>query len=113
MNKENPLHKFENIVHVNQELLEHAREERWADFNQLIERYIICLNGFVETSSAMLTCEEKETLNLTLQALLRNENEMTERLRNRLDFLKRKMTALNQGTKCNQAYAAQLTSSFH
>ncbi len=113
MDKDEPNLHFEKIMHSNRELLDLARAEKWDEFIDTVEDYIICLSGFIEKMRGTLSSDKKQALNEALRLLQENEKEMTERLRSRLDFLTQKMSSLQQGKKCAQAYSTQITQSFH
>lgn len=113
MDKDEPILHFETIMHSNRELLNLAREEKWDEFIDTVEDYIICLSGFIEKRRGTLNEENKQALEEALRLLQENEKEMTKRLRSRLDFLTQKMSSLQQGKKCAQAYSTQITQSLH
>lgn len=113
MDKDEPILHFEKIMHSNRELLNLAREEKWDEFIDTVEDYIICLSSFIEKRKGTLSSDNKQALNEALRLIQENEKEMTKRLCDRLDFLTQKMTSLQQGKKCAQAYSAQTRQSLH
>lgn len=104
---------LKKIMASNEMLLNLAREEKWDDFMEMVEKYIIYLHDFIKRQAEIDGEGEKERLRHTLQKLLQNEEEIVQRLQRHLNVLSNKMTLLKQGKKCAQAYSAQNLQSFH
>jgi len=109
MNKDLP-DCFGYIYEQNLMLLNVVREERWQEFIALAESYIFLLNDVIDRIPEMLSGDEKEALRVLIRQLMANEQEIAERLSQRLSFLTEKMTMLQQGKQCSQFYNLQALS---
>lgn len=88
-------------------LLEIVREERWQDFIEQAESYILLINSVIDDFTLKFDAEEIIMLREMIELLQDNEREISERLEKRLILLKEKMTTLKKGKQCSQLYHLQ------
>lgn len=101
---------YENIYQQNLVLLEMAKQGEWQSFIELAADYIVTLQDAITGHSYDLCSDEKEQLKYYLQRMMDNEDIIMNAMKGRLDVLRRDMSALNLGKKCNQAYSSNFTS---
>lgn len=104
---------YYEIYEMNLRLLEMARQERWDEVLSLAETYVICMHDAPVRTPEEFTDEEKEELTLLLKNIVNNEEEITHKLKSRLDSLTEDMSSLQQSKKQSSLYALQQTSLFH
>lgn len=98
---------FQDVYEKNLSLLEMAREERWEDFTEQAEYYVIMLHDIFDREPDELDPDEKDSLRKILQDIQDNEKEITAKLKDRLSFLRENMSRLHHGNKCSQLYSNQ------
>lgn len=101
---------FEDVYEKNFTLLKAVREEQWDDVAEIADNYVIMLRDVFERFPLELSSYEKELLRDAIQSLQCNEKELTDRLKDRLSFLKKNMSALHHGNQCSQLYNKQYMS---
>lgn len=101
---------FQDIYKENLSLLEMAREERWDEFTEQAERYVIMIHDVFGMEIDELDSEGKRSLLKIMQDIQDNEKEMTDKLKQRLSFLRENMSRLHHGNKCSQLYSNQFIS---
>lgn len=101
---------FQDIYKKNLALLEMAREERWEEFVELAEHYVLMLHDVFDRKLPDLDPEGKGSLRVIIKSIQENEKEMTEKLNGRLSFLRNNMSRLHHGNKCSQLYNTQFMS---
>ncbi|CAD5358436.1 Flagellar protein FliT [Enterobacter cancerogenus] len=106
-----PTKEYEHIYQLNQNMLEMVRLGEWQAFIEQASNYIINLQKVLDEHPLESVPEERDGIAEILQKLIDNENEMTRGLEHRLDVLRQDISKLNNGKKCNQAYAAHFTNS--
>ncbi|QLA68094.1 flagellar protein FliT [Enterobacter pasteurii] len=105
--------KYNKIYEISLELLDIVTQEQWDKVVDLTETYVTSMHDAPSHSSEELTADEKEELANLLQNILANENEISRKLRARLDFLTQHMSSLHRGKKQTCLYLLQFTSRFH
>jgi len=88
-------------------LLEIVREERWQDFIELAESYILLINSVIDDFTSKIDADEMVMLREMVRLLQDNEREIAERLEKRLALLKEKMMILKKGKQFSQLYLLQ------
>lgn len=101
---------YEYVYQQNLVLLEMAKQGEWQNFIELAADYVVTLQNILDGQADNLSAFEKEQLKAILQNLIDNETIIIRALQGRLDVLRRDMSTLNLGRKCNQAYASSFTS---
>lgn len=105
--------KYQHIYQLNMNLLTLAREGQWDSFIGMAERYIMMLSEVLDVDIQRFSPTDREDINLILQRLIDNEVEIDNTLKSRLDVIKKEITVLQRGKKCNQAYAAPFSPTSH
>lgn len=101
---------FQDIYKKNLALLEMVREERWDEFVDLAECYVIMLHDVFDKDLPDLDSESKDSLCIIIKSIQENEKEIAEKLNGRLSFLRNNMSKLHYGNKCSQLYNTQFMS---
>ena len=91
-------------------MLQMVHKGNWAEFIDLAERYVSHLR--VLLSDTALDMKDNDILQI-VESLIRNEQEMSQSLKERLEYLQNSILTLKKGKKCNQAYVKSFTSPFH
>lgn len=101
---------YEDIYQQNLALLEMARQGEWQSFIDLTSVYIASIQGVIAMQSDELCAHEKDKMKIILQRIMDNETIIVQEMNMRLNVLRQGMSALNVGSKCNQAYTTSFTS---
>lgn len=112
MTKMTPAMQFKNLYDINLNLVALVRQEKWDEFIEQAERYVIALHDVTKMDCRELSSEDKKELKALWQELLRNEDEIVKKLTSRMGVLGTEMAMLSKGRKCSQAYFQQMKS-FH
>jgi len=105
--------KYQHVYQLNINLLALARQGNWDEFIAMAERYVILLSEILDQEFQCYSAEEREQIGPLLLRLTDNEAEINNTLKNRLNVLKREVSALRLGKKCSQAYSAPFSPTFH
>ncbi|HEY3985273.1 flagellar protein FliT [Cedecea sp.] len=102
--------KLQQISELNRALLEFTHRGEWDAFIETMTEYVVQVEALTTLDTGALSSSEHEKLKQHLALLLENEALMVERMRGRLDILRKEMSSINKGKAASHAYLSPFTS---